>query len=89
MVFDMPAIKDAIELTDEEHALFQELLDASKQASGGCRALHRNLWRVLELEEGGSAGACAAVFRRRAEWLPMPLRRRQVPQVVHKRTPTR
>ncbi|PSC76981.1 CCA tRNA nucleotidyltransferase 2 [Micractinium conductrix] len=28
----MPAIKDAIELTDEEHALFQELLDASKQA---------------------------------------------------------
>ncbi|KAL4458950.1 hypothetical protein ABPG75_013815 [Micractinium tetrahymenae] len=31
-VFEMPTIKDTIELTDEEQALFKELLDATKQA---------------------------------------------------------
>lgn len=31
-VFEMPTIRDAIQLTDEEQALFKELLDATKQA---------------------------------------------------------
>jgi hypothetical protein len=32
----MPAIKDTIELTDEEQQLFKQLLDATKQARRLC-----------------------------------------------------
>lgn len=40
-VFEMPVIKDSIELTEEEAALFKELLDATKQvgALGGGRGV--------------------------------------------------
>ena len=40
-VFEMPSIKDSIELTEEEAQLFKELLEASKAVSGAaghCRA---------------------------------------------------
>ena len=35
-VFEMPVIKDTIELTEEEAALFKELLDASRAVRGAC-----------------------------------------------------
>lgn len=35
-VFEMPAIKDTIELTEEEAVLFKELLDATKQVCCLC-----------------------------------------------------
>ncbi len=33
-MFEMPTIKDTIQLTEEEQALFKELLDATKQVGG-------------------------------------------------------
>jgi hypothetical protein len=36
-VFEMPDIKDSIELTEEEAALFKELLDATKQVPAGLK----------------------------------------------------
>ena len=48
-VFEMPSIKDTIELTEEEAALFRELLDATKQAGAGCCGGCRGV--------GGQAGA--------------------------------
>lgn len=62
-VFEMPTIRDTIELTDEEQALFKELLDATKQVGrasdeAGCRAPEqgcaapcRQLHLPAELEE--------------------------------------